>query len=872
MVSWLEPGYVSGYGRAVGAGIFPTRAVWSTLMYRLATAGSVDANLPSRFQHAIEFYSDFAGQAAFRFTAADVAANPGRRLSATAYLAPASAFGTGVVPTPAQIRTAATMVTRAFSSMGPPDYLTTAGDLAVSFYFTDGIEWEPNKKWWLLVAPTSHAAGAPATADTPVGDINVNGRAVSSWTNRTPTAPVITSPVGQSSVPSGSYIDLRFNSTDPDRIASFPGDVGINDFDDVAGVQIQYAPMPTASVPDPDWVDLPISWGSLGDGWYIESAQNGNSGAIPFWRTHHLKIFCGATPDLTHSVGYLPSGDWQVRVRTFDYGHNRSDCEDVHPYLDPVPPLADYTGLYTPDNYPEANTSPWSTPVRISVSAQVPKPIALSPTNGVAIVNGEDVTLAWQYRNTFVPPYPQDRRTVEVRLVGITDWFPLVEDEASTASSYTFLPAVSGNTQYAWRVRVRDASGVWSDYSDPAFFWIVPEPASGDVIPDATQTIDEATLGCGTHRVEVYRRGGKVPVGEIRNVSSVEWGRVRDDISVAKIVTQDWDVDCGNLLASLEPWAYEIVLFRDNGYTVDRVWEGPITLLTYETNKVTIQAKDVMAYAYRRIIKQAMTDSGNSPTAGSTVVSRAVRVLQNAFAPDDPNVLAYLQAIVNENDAKQYRSTPAYSRTAFEEVDDMAANAGLDYTAVGRAILVWGTKNRIATLPEFRDEDLGNAPIVSVYGMSMANVYAVSDGNGIYGEANRLDEDGEDKTYGLVEMLSSTWASDASEDTGTYTQEGIATVRESFVQSAERSIASRYPPPVVVRVPDNTRLNPDTVLSIQHLVPGVVIPLRSETTLRSVRANQKLDAVKVVETKGSETISITLSPFSRDDTDMEETE
>lgn len=423
-------------------------------------------------------------------------------------------------------------------------------------------------------------------------------------------------------------------------------------------------------------------------------------------------------------------------------------------------------------------------------------------------------------------------------------------------------------THYEWRVRVRDEDGVLSNYSEPARFWVVPAVASGEVRPIPADTTDGATLGCGTHKVFVFRRGGLERVGEIRGLTHVDWSRIRDDISTSKVIIEDWDLDCGNLLARLQTWAYELVIFRDNGYSVERVWEGPITLLTYEQDRVIIQAKDVMGYAYRRILKQRMSDAGTGN--GRTVVARAKQVLQNALAPDDPNVLAYLQVLTQADDALQYRSTPAYSRTAFEEVDDMAANSGLDYTTVGRAILLWGTRHRIGTLPEFRDENLGAAPIVSEYGMSMANLYSVSDGNGVHGEADRLDVSGNDEIYGLVEMLSSTWASDSTEDTGTYTQEGLETVRQSFEEFSERSIADRYPPPVVVRVPDNTTINPDTVLSIQQLVPGVVIPLRSSGTLRSVVGNQKLDSVRVVEEGGSEVISITLSPFNRDDAALTE--
>jgi hypothetical protein len=428
--------------------------------------------------------------------------------------------------------------------------------------------------------------------------------------------------------------------------------------------------------------------------------------------------------------------------------------------------------------------------------------------------------------------------------------------------------SLDATNQYEWRVQVSDSDGVTSNWSEAGRFWIVPQAASGPVRPTPATGLDAASLGCGTHRVEVYRRGGKIRVGEITGLSHVDWSRVRDDISTAKVVVSDWDVDCGDLLTKLQTWAYELVIFRDNGYSVDRVWEGPITLLTYERDTVTIQAKDVMVYAYRRIIKQAMSDT----KLGDTVVGRATRVLQNCMAADDPNILPYLTPLRRDDDAREFRSTPAFSRTAYEEVDDMAANAGLDYTAVGRAILLWGTKHRIGTLPEFRDADLGSTPIVSEYGMSMANFYSVSDGNGIHGESDRLDVSGNDPIYGLVELLSSTWASDSTQDSGTYTQAGLETLRQSFADFAERSIADRYPPPVVVRIPDNTTLNPSALISIQQLVPGVAVPLRSTGTLRSVVATQKLDSVKVVEENGKETISVTMSPFSRDDGSIDDGE
>lgn len=885
MVSWVGVNSTIGLERTTGFGDVnePNRALFSLTAYKLASPGSVDVGGVTRFQYLVSVAGEqlvntsFNAFVTFNYVAGDFTGmNP--NLTATAFLAPASAFGVDVTPTPAQIIAASVQVVRGQGSTGGDDARTTPGTLELIFE-TTAQAWTPNTKYWYLVTPThvANMASTPSIAnDPPLGDVNVNGRALSFWTNRTPEAPVITSPVGQVATFAGSEIDFIFSSDDPDRLVSFPGDVYPFSFADMAGVHVQYAPLPTVAEPTPEWIDLPIAntdGSALGRGWYIEDSVTApaNDGAKVLWETGKMKIRCGSST-LTPGAAALPSGDWQIRARTFDYGHPFSTGTSFG--LDNNrPPLNDVTHSYTADDYPETNTSPWSESVLISVTAQVPPPVPVSPVGGVAIIEDEPVTLVWQYRNTYSPPYAQAERTVQIRQVGEVAWITLVNEEVSASTSYlvTGYDLVSGN-QYEWRVQVTDASGLTSAFSDTARFWVVPIPGSGEVIPSPGENIEGATLGCGTHRIEIFRRGGLNRVGEIRNVSSVEWNRVRDDISTSKIVVSGWDIDCGNLLAQLQPWAYEVVIFRDNGYSVDRVWEGPITLLTYEVDAVTIHAKDVMGYAYRRIIRQAVSDFGTSPTAGASVTDRAARVLMNAFAPDDPNILSYLQVLAQPDDAKQYRSTPAYSRTAFEEVDDMAANAGLDYTAVGRAILLWGTKHRIGTLPEFRDKDLGSPPIVSVYGMSMSNVYVVSDGNGIYGEANRLNEDGEDPTYGLVEVLSSTWASDSADDTGTYTQEGLETIRESFAEAAERSISDRYPPPVVVRVPDNTRLNPDTVLSIQHLVPGVVVPLRSTGTLRTVVATQKLDAVKVVEQDGEEAITITLSPFSRDDVEAVEGE
>jgi hypothetical protein len=1033
MVTWTSDGGVSGYS--------PTTRKLERGLYHLASTGTVDLNGATRFQYQLtpDLENFVTVTIPVNFTEAERfdLTDFYPVFSAAVYLVKASAFPAGTTPTPAQI-------------VGSPQvrvlrgdlYTQDAGNITFTVKFT--LLGTPDTKFWLLACPTriqDFNQPASVSNDSPY-KLDTSGRAISLWTNRKPAAPVITSPAAKSAPAAGSIINFAFTTNDPDKAT--PDDAERAN-SDLAGVQIQYAPLPTQSNPNPFWRDLVYtdSAGKQNVASWVIGQQDPTPGR-KFVSDRGLPILCGAdsAPVLT---GSLPGGDWQLRVRTADFGS---------PYPLAVNSIDNSSpGQWSMSNYPESNKSPWSAPVVVSIPSQVPPPNPISPVGNTAIGEGP-VRLTWLYRNTKSPsatppgPSPQAQRVVQIRKVGDESWssvfagasttsyvdlpktidnpaptpsaeyqpdpgfesgtlggwtgqgdsdeIPVANRSASPSNtgshsgnkylgssfyahyyngsllgynagfvryfnfnnalhtqfdfaswvgvgtstssfitqifwldstgtplgsalvnktverpsggwstfwhSITFSasrPAgatqvivsiraigdnatgelrlddvtlvgsnpnslndftMSATNQYEWRVQAVDGDGVRSSFSQPARFWMVPRPASGSVMPIPTETIKGATLGCGTHRVFLYRRGGKQRIGEITNVTYVDWGRTRDDISTAKIVVTGWDKKLAALLEIIEPWAYEIVIFRDNGFgPPERVWEGPVMLPAFHTDKVVIHARDVLGYAYRRILRQALSYL----TDGGTVVSRAAQVLQNGFAADDPNVLAYLQVISQASDPTHRRNTPEYSRTVFEELDDMASNSGLDYVAVGRAILVWGTRNTIGTLPEFNDFHLGDSPIVSVYGMSFANRYAISDGNGIWGAAERGMVSGNDPKYGLVEMLSSSWASDGPEDTGTYTQAGKASVIKSFEESSESSVSSKYPPPAVVRVPDNTTISPDTPVSIQQLVPGVSIPLRSVATLRKVDTLQKLDSIKVTEEDGVETVKIVMSPFPR---------
>jgi hypothetical protein len=328
---------------------------------------------------------------------------------------------------------------------------------------------------------------------------------------------------------------------------------------------------------------------------------------------------------------------------------------------------------------------------------------------------------------------------------------------------------------------------------------------------------------------------------------------------------------------------HEIVVFGDG----KRVWEGPITRLQFKPGQVQVEAKDCMAYLYRRVMRQGYNDTYRKVNGvehrGTSVVHRAARIAMNALAYDDPNVLPWLTEITHSTDAKQMRAVPDYSKMAWEEIDDLAANAGLDYTTVGRRIIFWDTHYAIGRLPEMRDEHFSEPIHVTEYGAQLANFFVVTNNDGVWGAAFRgLNPDDQntysssvednplvyDHTgrpipphYGWIEQLVSAFGEQEGEKKVDLTEEAKVELEETLRRQAERGIAPRWPAPLVCRVPDNATVQPDVNLGFDQLVPGVWIPIRAKGTLREVAQWQKLDLV-TVEQSGAEgeRIMVTMSP------------
>jgi hypothetical protein len=230
-----------------------------------------------------------------------------------------------------------------------------------------------------------------------------------------------------------------------------------------------------------------------------------------------------------------------------------------------------------------------------------------------------------------------------------------------------------------------------------------------------------------------------------------------------------------------------------------------------------------MFYPYRTIARAAYNNAHPNVT---TVTERMRTMLTNELFRkerlDPPiNVLPYLDIRTDSQTARTARNTKPYQMTVWEDIDSMAARAGLDYTVIGRRILGWDVHHSIGQTATLTEQDFLDEVIVTEYGMELATYSAVTDSEGNWGAVGIGQPGSEsiDPYYGEWELLNTSYAEDVSDTSTPTTKPSTAELRSQ----AARNLAGRHPAPVVVRVPDNASLDPrSTALSISDSVPGRV--------------------------------------------------
>lgn len=364
-------------------------------------------------------------------------------------------------------------------------------------------------------------------------------------------------------------------------------------------------------------------------------------------------------------------------------------------------------------------------------------------------------------------------------------------------------------------------------------------------------------LGSGENRAFLYDRGGARKIGEITDTTLIRWSRKRDDISTATVMVETPNPECARLLKEVAVGRHEVVIFRDG----ERMWEGPITRIGYEGGSVEIACEDVWYYTARTIMHNAYDNRySKKKSKVGPVTHRAQIILATELARKERlspsyNLLRFLDVRTHSKTTRTSRFTNAYDSSVWEEIDYMAAKLSLDYTAVGRRMLVNDVHDVIGRTEMLTDKDFSNPLIITVYGRELATRSAVTDGEGHWAAVGGIDP-----FYGEVELINTTYGEGVQPAAVTPTAEELRQLMSEMSSQAQRNLAGRYPVPTVVRVPDNTRVDPSAPVTIDDLIPGMRIPIRATQTVLVLEQEQKLDSVVVEQSSIGEQVSITLSP------------
>ena len=369
-------------------------------------------------------------------------------------------------------------------------------------------------------------------------------------------------------------------------------------------------------------------------------------------------------------------------------------------------------------------------------------------------------------------------------------------------------------------------------------------------------------LSCQNHRAAIFDRGGTRVLGYFENITAVNWERVRDDFSTASITVAEPTKDCVTLLKQIAVNRHELVIWRGQ----DRVWEGPVTLISRHADTFQVEARDVIHYLYRTVMHNRHDNAAywypnNSDPDKvfrnnvTPVVDRAAAIITNELGRlketlDPPvNVVPYITKIRHTDISKERkanRNTGPFTASVYDEMESMAQTGGLDYTAVGRRIILNDTRVPIGQTAVVTEADFIGEVVVTSYGMDGATRAYTTGDSGMYGVAG-----GVDPFYGEWEIVEQMFDEDTE----------VPPTQNALDNAADFNLVGKNPPPTIVRLPENTLLNPNGSLSLRDLVPGVHIPLRASLFSIDLVQMQKLNSMKVTETGADgEQITISLVP------------
>lgn len=351
-------------------------------------------------------------------------------------------------------------------------------------------------------------------------------------------------------------------------------------------------------------------------------------------------------------------------------------------------------------------------------------------------------------------------------------------------------------------------------------------------------------LGCSSdYEVIVNDRCGAPEVVRLTDyIERLEYGRLLDGTSECVVTL---NTGCCDKLNRIAPLRHTLMVLRDG----EIAWEGLLLIKEEGGTRLTRSGRE--STAQDKVGIDVATIHGFDFTTWLDV--RAVRepydktvdpieyletIIRAGLAPDDPCLLEHLEFV--------YGITPqaikigAYDATVGQELRRFASE-GVDFTAIGRRIVVFPAQHILGDIGVLRDDHFLTVPLITDQGGDYTSRVIVK-ANGITRAAGFVDE-----YYGLVERISE--------------NDRVTTGASAFQSAKERlgyqgGIVPRY-----IVLEDDTFLAPTAPVELSDLWPGVRLDVALAERCQVVQQSFKLSGVSVTVDEEGERVALTTIPL-----------
>lgn len=347
---------------------------------------------------------------------------------------------------------------------------------------------------------------------------------------------------------------------------------------------------------------------------------------------------------------------------------------------------------------------------------------------------------------------------------------------------------------------------------------------------------------------------------ELTGIIELNWERVIDDYSECRIRFRPSKGDdcCGKLKPiydsqgqlqepGLWVWAHELAIFRDG----ELVWQGPIfsidelVMPDETTDHIQITARDFLGWLDRRTLHSNIFTGADTWDLSDI----AAEIIRAALWPDDLGILDTgdpnnpSNLIVIPSGRRRKWSVRFWEARAGEELRNVA-RLGLDFTSVGRRILVKGPKH-VEGQPthQLRSRDFLSGVEIRMVG-SEAATGAIAVG--------ATPTDAGDVPIEDIPPVKRYWPPVPAEAIHPFF--GLV---ENWTKSesvhdvgyldwiASQKVAEGFPPPMTLSIPAGTGLSPEAPVSIHHLVPSTYFTILVNGMCRNIAQLMRLSQVRV---------------------------